>query len=376
MPTIIDIDGTVRVVTGVSSNETFEPEAVVSAPTSTEGAETDEVPPPPVRSPISLLAPRPISGTSSADFQILQERAEWQEEQRRILAEEAAARRQVMIDIAEQKEQERQAIFDQREAEREQAFLEAEEQRQRAAEERREELFKLREEHREHIARTRAEAREDTEAAVRDSMAASAESIEDVIATSAKDRESIISRLSEVQEEAAAEREAAKFHIIRLGTKVDQEHSQVLEEQRERIRMLEEELRRQRETAAEQMQRFENVEAERWEGRRQQDEEQHSAVESRLNDITNILQDRAMDAARWRELDEERLVVKEQRRAEKSERMQTLHEMINDIIADREEEKRIREEERAAEAAKPGKPKPVFHILNITNYSFRYRGDP
>ncbi|KAG8851671.1 hypothetical protein FRB96_009167 [Tulasnella sp. 330] len=370
VPTIIDVDGTVRVVTGVSSNGTFEPAAVVSGPSFTERteteAETEELPPPPVLSPTSIVTPRPSSGTSSSDFRILQERAEWQEEQRRILAEEAVVRRQAMVDLAEQKEQERQAIFDHREAEREQAFLEAEQQRQQAAEERREELFKLREEHREHIARTRAEAREETETAVRHSIAASAESIEDVLATSAQDRESIISRLSEVQEEAAAEREAAKFHIIRLGTKVDQEHGKVLEEQRERIRMLEEELQRQRETTAEQMQRFENVEAKRWDGRRQQDEEQHSAVQSRLNDITNILQDRAVDAARWRELDEERLVVKEQRRAEKAERMQTLHEMINDIIADREEEKRIREEERAAEAAKPG-IEAILEAINRQN---------
>ncbi|KAG9030949.1 hypothetical protein FRB95_003286 [Tulasnella sp. JGI-2019a] len=370
VPTIIDIDGTVRVVTGESSTSTLEPQAVVSAPSTrfeTDEYESDGVPPPPIRSPpTSLHAPRPISGTSSADLQILQERAAWQEEQRRILAEEAAVRRQAMIELAERREQERQAIFDQREAEREQAFMEAEEQRQRAAEERREELFRLREEHREQLAQAKAEAHRDTEEAVRYSMAASSEAVEDVISSAAKDRESIISRLAEVQEEAGAEREAAKFHIIRLGTKVDQEHDKVLEEQRERIRMLEEELRHQRETATEQMQRFENVEAERWEDRRQQDEEQHAAVQSRLNDITNVLQDRAMDAARWRELDEERLIVKDQRRAEKAEGMQTLHEMVNSIIADREEEKRIREEERAAEAAKPG-IEAILQAINRQN---------
>lgn len=341
--------------------EPLETQVVVSPPSSEE-----EVLPPPVRSSTSVVSPRPVSGTGTADLEHLQDMAQWQEEQRQLLAEQAIERRQALINLAEEREQARQALFDEREAERQRAFEEAEEERQREAEARREELFRVHEEHRAEMARAKEEARRDAEVSIRHSIAASEEAIGEVIEGATEDREKMEARLSQALEETTTEREQARFHVIRLGTKAEQEHEQIREEQRERIRMLEEELDRQRETSAAQMERFENVEAERWENRRLQDEQQQSAVQAQLHDITNVLQDRAVDAARWRELDEERLLAKEPRRQEKAEQMQALQDMVNGIIADREEERRIREEEKAAEAAKPGTSKSDMEVFSCT----------
>ncbi|KAG8956547.1 hypothetical protein FRC04_000025 [Tulasnella sp. 424] len=128
--------------------------------------------------------------------------------------------------------------------------------------------------------------------------------------------------------------------------KSELERNQRFLEQQDRIRLLEEELERQRQEPAEEKRRFEEIETERYEFHRNWDEERDAAVQQQLGDLSNRLQDHTMEARRWRELDEQRIHEAEIRRAEETERTQELHDLVHSIIADREEEKRRAEEER------------------------------
>ena len=82
-------------------------------------------------------------------------------------------------------------------------------------------------------------------------------------------------------------------------------------------------------------------------------EGKHNEIWTRLGDIQNSLQDRTDADVHRQELEDERLASKEARRNEKDERMVSLHQLVNAIINDREEEKRQAAEEHEAAAAKP-----------------------
>ncbi|KAH7337672.1 hypothetical protein B0J17DRAFT_573525 [Rhizoctonia solani] len=100
------------------------------------------------------------------------------------------------------------------------------------------------------------------------------------------------------------------------------------------------------ERAASEQARFDQLRAEA--------EEREAINRAQLADITNALEERRAEAARWREADDQRWTEKQARRAGKAERMETLHDLVNGIIAEREEDRRRQEEERVTAAAKPG----------------------
>ncbi|KAG9013171.1 hypothetical protein FRB90_006205, partial [Tulasnella sp. 427] len=349
--TVISFGTDLPIVEEPSSPETRPPQTVISAPDSTH-----TVPPPVVyASPSSVATPVPRRSvySTSSDLDRLQEQARLQDEQQRILAEQAEQRRREMIELAERREMERQQLFELREAERQRAFEESELERQAAAEARREELFRLAEERRAQIAAATERVRTDAEVSVRDSVISATDAIQEVIERSEKERERITEQWKGALEESQMGKVTAEEHAQRLGSEIEMERSQRFFEQQERIRHLEEELERQRLECAEEKRRFEEVETERYEFRRNWDQERDEVVQQQLGDISNRLQDRTMEAQRWRELDEQRIQEAEIRRTEKTERMQELHDLVHSIIADREEEKRRAEEERAAAAAKP-----------------------
>ncbi|KAG8896639.1 hypothetical protein FRC00_005624, partial [Tulasnella sp. 408] len=325
------------------------PHTVIEAPSTTY-----TIPPPAMHSPPSSVVTPVPHRISSADLDRLQEQARLQDEQQRILAEQAEQRRREMIELIERRELERQMLFERQEAERQRAFEEAEAERQAAADARREELFRLAEERRAQIAAATERARADAEVTVRDSVFSATEAIQEVIERSEKERERITEAWKGALEQSQLEKITAEEEAARLGSEAELERKQRFVEQQERIRLLEAELERQRQECAEEKRRFEEIETERYEFRRNWDEERDAAVQEQLGDITNRLQDRTMEAQRWRELDEQRIQEAEARRSEKTERMQELHDLVHSIIADREEEKRRAEEERAAAAAKPG----------------------
>ncbi|KAG8904985.1 hypothetical protein FRB99_000899 [Tulasnella sp. 403] len=351
-PPLTDIiDGPESYVVEGSSDEIRPPQTEISAPSSTH-----DLPLPPTRTPTVVVAPRPMStaSASAASLQRLQEMAQWQEEQRQIQAQQAEDRRREMLERVEEHERHRQAVFDEHENERQRAFEEAEEERQRAAEARREELFRTAEERRRLLAETTEQARLEVEAAVQDGISASTQAIEEVLVQAEKDRETIISRLTEVQDKAAADKLEAEERIGQLEVSLQEEHDRLLDEQRERIRALEEELERQRQACEEEKRHFRDVETERWENRHALDEARDGAIRTQLDDITNVLHDRDMETTDWRERQEQRYAEKAQRRVEKAERIQSLHDLVTNIIAEREEEKQRQEQERIAAAAKPG----------------------
>jgi hypothetical protein len=155
-------------------------------------------------------------------------------------------------------------------------------------------------------------------------------------------------------ERLAAEDERARLLEIR-----DMERAQELEDHRARMRGLEEELAAAREVI--ERERLERAAAEqaRFDQLRAEAEEREAINRAQLADITNALEERRTEAARWREADDLRWSEKQHRRAAKAERAETLHDLVNGIIAEREEERRRQEEERVATAAKPG----MFHLI-------------
>jgi hypothetical protein len=135
------------------------------------------------------------------------------------------------------------------------------------------------------------------------------------------------------------------------------ERAQELEDHRAYMRGLEE-LAAAREVI--ERERFERAAAEqaRFDQLRAEVEEREAVNRAQLADITNALEERRAEAARWRKADDLR-AEKQQRRATKGERAETLHDLVNGIIAEREEERRRQEEERASAAARPGMFIPV-----------------
>ena len=298
---------------------------------------------PVVSTPFRVVAPRPISGSSASDIAHLHEAANWQEEQRRILSEQAEERRRLVLQMAEERERERQAIFEEHEAERQRLFDEAEDRRHADADARREEILRLAEERRYRVAEARDSARIAAEVAV-----------EEVVAKADEDRERLQGEVSRLEEEVDAERVESRQRTGQLELTLQEERDRLLSEQQERIRVLEEQLQIQHEDCEAEKRHFEEIETERWEIQKNRDDERDNAVRAQLNEITAVLQDRAMETSRWRELDEERIAAAELRRAEKAAQSQELFDLVNTIIVDREEERRIREDERAAQAGKPG----------------------
>ena len=274
------------------------------------------------------------------------------EAQREEVSRAAEARRTAAALEFDEAEQRRQQEFEQREAARQRLFEEAETTRAAEHEARRQTLSEQAEQRRESLAAAAAAERSAAEESLRESLTRSVQVSQDLASAAASERQSVADLASLVQsyvdDKAEAEREAR-----RLSSEVLAEREEVVDQQTARIRELEDELRRCREECeAERAQRRE-LEERQGEDARAEGEARHNEIWTRLGDIQNSLQDRVDADTRRQELEEERLAAKDARRNEKHERMASLHELVNAIINDREEEKQRAAEEREAAAAKP-----------------------
>ncbi|KDQ13822.1 hypothetical protein BOTBODRAFT_55844 [Botryobasidium botryosum FD-172 SS1] len=283
-------------------------------------------------------------------------RAEAGEAERMRIFDENERRRNAAAAAADDAERERQAIFDANEAERQRAFEEAEAERHRLAELRRQDLARVAEERRNDIAQAAEREREEHEhqllGAIRENLAATEHSARTVSELIASDRQSVMSALS-LMDIARADQRAAHEERERAVSIREADCQRQLEEHRERVRMLEEELARAREGYERERAAREALEQEHFERQRNEANARHGELRTELGDIANLLSNQSYENVRRQELEDERLQAKEARRAEKAEQLQSLHDIVNHLLTEREDEKRRQEAERAAAAARP-----------------------
>lgn len=277
-------------------------------------------------------------------------RAEAQREEISLAAE---ARRQAAAREFDEAEQHRQQAFEEHEAERQRLFEEAEAARAAEHEARRQALCEQAEKQRESFAAASAAERASSEAALRETLAQSVQVSQDIASAASAERSSV-AELASIVQSAMADKSVTDLEERRLSSALLATREEEIDQQAARIRELEDELRRCREECeAERAQRRE-LEERQGEEVHAEAEGRHNEIWTRLGDIQNSLQDRVdADVRRRQELEEDRLASKEARRNEKDERMVSLHELVNAIINDREEEKRRAAEEREAAAARP-----------------------
>lgn len=291
------------------------------------------------------------------------------ESQRQEAALAAEARREAAAREFDEAERRRQTEFEDREAERQRLFEEAEAARAAAHEERRHIIAEEAEQSRQSLADTAAGERAEAERSLRESLLQSVQVSQDLVSTASAERQSVADLASLVQASLADKAESEEEQR-RLSAAVLSEREEVVDQQAARIRELEDELRLCREECeAERAQRRELQELQAAEARAEADG-RHNEIHGRLGDIQNALQDRVDADARRQELEEERLAAKDTRRADKDERLGSLHDLINSIITDREDEKRRVAEEREAAAAKPCTCSNS-RILNVPSNLFR-----
>lgn len=286
------------------------------------------------------------------------------DKERQDLFDQAEAARQAAAAAAEERriaaatefdeaERRRQAEFDEHEAERQRLFEEAENQRHATLEARRQTLMEEADAKRAALSEAAEADRISADQLARESIAASVFVVESV-ASAAKSEHDSVKALSGLLAEARSDKALSDAESKRMSDAMLGERDQIVNEQQERIRNLEEELARCREDcAAEKAARVDAEEAYRAQ-QRAEAEAHHNELRAHLGDVTNQLRDRADDEARRREMEEEIAAAKEIRRAEKAERDMSLHDLVNSIITEREEEKRRQEAERAAAALRPG----------------------
>ncbi|KAH8112336.1 hypothetical protein DFH11DRAFT_1728531 [Phellopilus nigrolimitatus] len=145
--------------------------------------------------------------------------------------------------------------------------------------------------------------------------------------------------------------EAERFDALR--DEIADARAEAKQECEERIRMLEEELARTREELELERGQRKAEELERIERERADVIERDEAVRNQLGDITNIVQEQREDCVRKRELMDERWEEKQMRREHKQARSDTMYEMLERVLQDREQERAERELERAAAAERP-----------------------
>ncbi|KAG8703147.1 hypothetical protein FRC08_003046 [Ceratobasidium sp. 394] len=291
--------------------------------------------------PSVVHAPTSVIGSRASVIELERQAAE-AERQRTFERNEEARRRQA--EAAERAEIARQERFEESERERQRLFDELEQERAQLAEDRRQHVFEITESIRREVAeRGRIERSTRDEGIGREI----AQAVRDAVDSTNAEREAFMRTIED--ERLAAEDERARLLEMR-----DMDRAQELEDYRARMQGLEEELAAARQIIDQE--RLERAAAEqvRFDQLRADAEEREAINRAQLADITNALEERRAEAARWREADDLRWAEKQQRRAAKAERADTLHDLVNGIIAEREEERRRQEEERAAAAARPG----------------------
>ncbi|KAI5118913.1 hypothetical protein M0805_004689 [Coniferiporia weirii] len=184
--------------------------------------------------------------------------------------------------------------------------------------------------------------------------------IQTVVAESMPQLQEILDLLRAQQVECLETKaaEAARFDVLR--DEIADARAEAKRECEERIRMLEEELARTREELELERGQRRSEELERIERERADVIERDEAVRAQLGDITNIVQEQREELALKRELMDERWAEKQTRREYKQARSDAVHDMLDRIIQEREQDRAERELERAAAAERPS----IEHVLD------------
>ncbi|EJU01436.1 hypothetical protein DACRYDRAFT_22576 [Dacryopinax primogenitus] len=153
-------------------------------------------------------------------------------------------------------------------------------------------------------------------------------------------------RLRIAEEAAAAGAEAQRQYDEERQAR-EAEHQAALEQERERIRQLEEELANVKNAASQERQDRMAADLERLETERAEQARREAAYTDELRDIKNLLQDRTNEQRTWRDQDEERLQTKETRYTQKLERLQKLEELLGQILNGQENDRRKAEDDAA-----------------------------
>lgn len=169
---------------------------------------------------------------------------------------------------------------------------------------------------------------------------------EDTAARAASLRASVEGAAEEIKRRSSA---MASIHSIVLD-----EHTAALAAERQRAQELEEKLAALRTRRAEQRANREKGEQEKCEQGRIAAAERHQDIGSRLGDITNRMQNAGEEKAKWRALQDQRWTEKQEHQGRKATQVQRLEEMMERIMIEQDNARRMAEEDAAANAGRPG----------------------
>lgn len=161
--------------------------------------------------------------------------------------------------------------------------------------------------------------------------------------------------LLRAQQSQMADTRAAEEERQRQQENADADRNRLVQEQEERIQALEAELARTREELEQERGTRRMEELERADQQRAENNERDQAFRDQLNDITTLLQQQADQCEDKKAKMEDRWNEKMIRREGKDVKNDRLFDMVKQILDERAEEKREREDLRAQEAERPSK---------------------
>jgi len=155
-------------------------------------------------------------------------------------------------------------------------------------------------------------------------------------------------------EGAAEEIKRRSSAMVSVHSIVLDEHAAALAAERQRAQELEEKLAALRARRAEQRANRELDEQEKCEQGRIAAAERHQDIRSQLGDITNKMQNAGDEKMKWRALQDERWAEKQEHEGRKATQVQRLEEMMERIMTEQDNARRMAEEDAAANADRPG----------------------
>ena len=169
---------------------------------------------------------------------------------------------------------------------------------------------------------------------------------DDTAAMTASLRASVEGAAEEIKRRSSA---MASVHSVVLD-----EHAAALAAERQRAQELEEKLVALRTRRAEQRANREKSEQEKCELGRIAAAERHQDIRDHLGDITNRVQNAGDERAKWRASQDQRWAEKQDRQDRKTTQVQRLEEMMERIMIEQENARRMAEEDAVANAGRPG----------------------
>lgn len=169
---------------------------------------------------------------------------------------------------------------------------------------------------------------------------------DDTAAMTASLRASVEGAAEEIKRRSSA---MASVHSVVLD-----EHAAALAAERQRAQELEEKLAALRTRRAEQRENREKSEQEKCELGRIAAAERHQDIRDHLGDITNRMQNAGDERAKWRASQDQRWAENQDRQDRKTIQVQRLEEMMERIMIEQDNARRMADEDAVANAGRPG----------------------